>query len=75
VGAKLAIEPDSNFSFNAQYYLPRMDALMINKEGALVVKTGAAAFNPRPPTLNNSGMKIADIYVPPYPSLTFQEAE
>ena len=75
VGAKLAIEPDSNFSFNAQYYLPRMDALMINKEGALIVKTGAAAFNPRPPTLNNSGMKIADIYVPPYPSLTFQEAE
>ena len=48
---------------------------MINKEGALIVKTGAAAFNPRPPTLNNSGMKIADIYVPPYPSLTFQEAE
>lgn len=75
VGPKIAIEPDSNFSYNAQYYLPRMDALLISKEGALITKVGSATINPKPPTLNNAGLKIADIYVPPYPSLTFSEAE
>jgi hypothetical protein len=72
---KLAIEPDSSFTFNVEYYLPRADALLITKEKRVVVKSGAPAFNPKPPILNNSGMKIADIVVPPYPSLTFQEAE
>jgi len=75
VGSKVALEPDSNFTFNVQYYLPRSDALLITKEGQLIVKSGAPSNNPKPPILNNSGLKIADIYVPPYPSLTFQEAE
>ena len=73
--AKFALEPDSSFTFNAQYYLPRSDALLITKEGQVVVKSGAPSNNPKPPILNNSGLKIADIFVPPYPSLTFQEAE
>ena len=73
--AKVALEPDSSFTFNAQYYLPRSDALLITREKQLIVKSGAPSNNPKPPILNNSGLKIADIYVPPYPSLTFQEAE
>ena len=73
--AKFALEPDSSFTFNAQYYLPRADAVLITKEGRVVIKSGAPSNNPKPPVLNNSGLKIADIYVPPYPSLTFQEAE
>lgn len=70
-----AIEPDSNFEYNAEFYLPRYDALLITKDGNMIVKSGTPSFNPKQPTLNNSGMKVADIYVPPYPSLTFTEAE
>jgi hypothetical protein len=72
---KAAIEPDSNFQYNAEFYLPRYDALLVTKTGALIVKSGTPSFNPKPPALNSSGLKIADIYVPPYPSLTFSEAE
>ena len=73
--AKFALEPDSSFVFNAQYYLPRSDAILITREQQVIIKSGAPSNNPKPPILNNSGLKIADVYVPPYPSLTFQEAE
>jgi len=71
----IVIEPDSNFTYNVEFYLPRYDALLITKDGSLISKSGTPSFTPKQPTLNNSGLKIADILVPPYPSLTFTEAE
>jgi hypothetical protein len=73
--AKLAVEPDTNFTYNIEYYLPRVDSLLINKDSILTVKSSAPSFNPKPPIINDSGLKIADVYVTPYPSLTFSEAE
>jgi len=72
---KVAIEPDSIFEYNAEFYLPRYDALLITKDGSLIVKSGTPSFNPKQPSINSSGLKVADILVPPYPSLTFSEAE
>jgi hypothetical protein len=74
-GANYAIEPDSNFTYNIEYYLPRVDSLIINKDSRLDVKSSVPSFNPKAPIINNTGLKIADIYVTPYPSLTFSEAE
>ena len=74
-GNPIAIEPNANFNYNVEYYLPRVDNLILNKDGALDVKQGTPAVNPVAPAINTSGLKLADIYVPPYPSLTFIEAE
>jgi hypothetical protein len=72
---KAAIEPDSNFTYNIEYYLPRVDTLIINKDGHLNVKSSVPSFKAKPPIISDTGLKIADVYVTPYPSLTFPEAE
>lgn len=74
-GAPTSFDPDSNMTYNIEYYLPRQDILIINKTGTLSVKKGEPALDPKLPIINKSGLKIAEITVPPYPSLTFKEAE
>ena len=74
-GNPISIEPNANFNYNVEYYLPRIDSLIMNKDGVLDVKYGVPAASPVTPSINTSGLKLADIYVPPYPSLTFTEAE
>lgn len=74
-GVKNAIEPDSNMTYNIEYYLPRVDSIIINKDGLLSVKSSVPSYTAKPPIIQDSGLKIADVYVTPYPSLTFSEAE
>jgi hypothetical protein len=71
----VSIEPDSNMNYNIEYYLPRRDLVFVNGDGSLSVKKGEPAADPKLPAINKTGLKIAEIYVPPYPSLTFKEAE
>lgn len=71
----VSIEPDSQFTYNVENYLPRIDSIIITKDDIAVVKQGIPSNSPKPPSINNAGLKIADIIVPPYPSLTFSEAE
>jgi hypothetical protein len=73
--SNITIDPDTHFTYNATYYLPRIDALVMTKDGVLIPKLGPSQINPQPPALNKTGLSIAQIYVPPYPSLTFTEAE
>ena len=74
-GAAVAVEPDSVFSYNITHYLPRIDALVINKDNTLSIKRGAPSVNPSPPSLDATGLRIAEVYLPPYPTLTFIEAQ
>lgn len=74
-GNNVTIDVDKPMNFNATYYLPRIDSLVITKTGLLVVKKGPPSLSPQPPSLNKTGLQIAQIYVPPYPSLTFSEAQ
>mgnify|MGYP003352782816 CR=1 FL=1 len=71
----ISIEPDSNFTYNVEYYLPRRDILVLDKNGALSVKYGLPSLDPQLPGINNAGLQLADVYVPPFPSLTFTESE
>jgi len=66
---------EENLTYDVTFYMPRSDTLMITKDGDLDVKLGLPALKPQLPTINKTGMPIANIYVPPYPSLTFKEAE
>lgn len=73
--AQVAALPDTNFTYDVEFYLPRVDYFIINKDGSLDVKKGIPDVNPVPPSLNKSGLVVAEVFVPPYPSLTFKEAE
>ncbi|CAB5221291.1 Domain of unknown function DUF4815 [uncultured Caudovirales phage] len=75
VGAQFVADTGSNFTYDVEYYLPRKDILTINKDGALVVKLGLPSLTPQTPVINKTGLALAELYVPPYPSLTFTEAE
>jgi hypothetical protein len=66
---------EENVIYDVEYYMPRIDTLVITKDGNLDIKFGEPSLKPRTPTINKTGMPIADIFIPPYPSLTFREAE
>ena len=74
-GSQFAAEPGTNFTYDVDFYLPRLDVFIINKDGSLDVKQGIPDIRPRLPSINKTGLPIAEIMVPPYPSLTFTEAE
>ena len=74
-GAQYVVDTGSNFTYDVEFYLPRKDILCITKDGSLLVKLGLPTLNPQLPVINKTGLSLAEIYVPPYPSLTFKEAE
>jgi hypothetical protein len=74
-GSQFVAEPGTNFTYDIEFYLPRLDVLLINKDGSLDVKQGIPSIRPRLPSINKTGLPIAEIAVSPYPSLTFTEAE
>ena len=74
-GNPISIEPNANFVYNAIYYLPRVDNLVLNSRGSIDAKLGTPSLKPSSSPINTSGINLATIYVPPYPSLTFIEAQ
>lgn len=68
-------EPDSTFTGDFEYYLPRYDVVTMDVAGKVLVKSGQSAAIPKVPYIENDVMPIAEVFVPPYPSLTVKEAE
>jgi hypothetical protein len=73
-GAHLA-EVDSNFECDLEYYLPRYDVLTINKNADLAVREGLPQIKPIVPFNDSDSSVLAEIYVPPFPSLTIREGD
>jgi len=68
-------EPDSTFTGDFEYYLPRYDIVTMDVAGKIIAKNGQSAVIPKVPYIENDVMPIAEVFVPPYPSLTVKEAE
>lgn len=60
--------PSSAFTTDVEYYLPRVDRLFINKFGDMTIKEGVSEIPAKPPVLKQ-GMQIAEIRIPPFPSI------
>jgi hypothetical protein len=60
--------PASAFTTDVEYYLPRVDRLFINKFGDMAIREGVSEIPAKPPVLKQ-GMQIAEIRVPPFPSI------
>lgn len=56
------------FTTDVEYYLPRTDRLYISKNGTMKIVEGVSDIPSRPPVLKE-GMQIAEIRIPPYPSI------
>lgn len=65
--------PAQNMQADINYYLPRYDLFYVDDVGFMHIKEGAPADNPMQPVNPSSGMPIATLFVPPYPSLTSDE--
>ena len=62
--------PNKELVADYEYYLARKDLLMIDASGEIVLKSGTPAETPIPPADPSVGMVLADISIPPFPSLT-----
>jgi hypothetical protein len=66
--------PNQNFEFDYQYYLPRIDKVSLNSQGAMETIQGAPGTSPLTPKDKDDAMTLASIMVPAYPSLSTKEA-
>lgn len=63
--------PNQSFIYNVQYYLGRVDKLMLNSYGSYSIVEGTPSETPIAPADKSDTMTLATISVPPYPSLAF----
>lgn len=74
-GGDLVISaPNKSFECDIEYYLPRMDKLVITEAGYLQVKHGTPSSRPMPPASGPGELTLGLISIPPFPSLTPSEA-
>ena len=67
---KLFPAPDSEVSFNAEYYLARTDRVIAKKTGSFEIMEGAPVVtDPRPPRKPADSVTLAIVTTNPYPSL------
>jgi hypothetical protein len=68
-GIRLAA-PDSDIKVDYSFYLARRDIVTLDKNGEFNVIKGEPAITPISPNVPDNVMGIANIYVPPYPSIS-----
>ena len=57
---------NSNFQYDFEYYLGRVDMVFLTSDGEFKVISGAPAENPNAPKPIDNAMKLAEISLPPY---------
>lgn len=72
-GGHYLIAPDNNFTADFEFYLPRIDLVVIDSTGVFGVVKGIASPSPRAPFVENDQSVFAEVYVPAYPTATKRE--
>lgn len=68
-------QPESLFTTNLSHYLGRTDRIALDTNGNIVIREGQPGINnPPPPQEQAKTMTLALLKVPPFPSLTMNEA-
>ena len=62
--------PTESYTTDAEYYLQRIDKVVISEKGNIDVIKGAARLDPRAPVAPITVMELGQITIPPYPSLS-----
>ncbi|AKF13370.1 VrlC protein [Sinorhizobium phage phiN3] len=66
--------PNKHVVSSYQYYIGRQDRVMMMEDGSIEVIQGIASELPTVPSELDSGMTIATLNLPPYPSLSYSYA-
>lgn len=67
--------PDSEFSTDLAYYLPRIDRVMMNSDGQVKIIEGEASLTPVPPLAKEDLMNLGTVRITQYPTLSPYEAK
>ena len=62
----LVLTPNESSTVGYSYYLPRIDKIVLNKNGSLTLIKGTSALNPKEPGSIDNTMEIATIELPAY---------
>lgn len=68
-GARMAMVNSPVF-VDYSYYLARRDLILIKTDGTFTSIQGAPGLNPVSPVAPDTAMALAQVYVPPYPSIS-----
>jgi len=66
INPTLVVAPNESSLIGYDFYLPRIDKVVLNKEGAFSVIKGASAENPKAPSNSDDAMEIGTISLPAY---------
>lgn len=64
--SKYILAPDENIIVSYDYYLGRIDRVLLNSDGTFEVTQGIPSDNPVPPSIKANTLDIATVYIPPY---------
>ena len=65
-GGSIIQRPTDPIELDYDYYLPRIDKLLVTKDKEFKVLTGVPSLTPQVPTENEDSMAIYTMYLPPY---------
>jgi hypothetical protein len=65
---------DENFTSDLLYYLPRIDRVVMGKDGKKKVVKGIPGDTPVPPLEPAESITLSTMYIPPFPSLSLENA-
>ena len=57
---------NKNLNASYSYYLPRIDRLFLDKDGAFIINKGVPSLSPKVPNGLDSSLEIGTIYIPAY---------
>ena len=66
VNPTLVVSPGESSLVGYDFYLPRIDKVVLNKEGFFSIIKGTSAINPKEPANVDDAMEIGSIYLPAY---------
>jgi hypothetical protein len=66
--------PDATFTSDAIYYLPRVDRVVMGKDGKKKVIQGISSDKPFPPSEPAESMTLSLLNITPYPSLSLENS-
>lgn len=61
--------PGTNFVYDYSYYLARRDVIVVDRDGDFSAIQGQPEVNPLFPSIPSNYMGIANVFVPPYPTI------
>ena len=60
------IDAYSPITFNLEYYIPRIDSVIVNKTGSFSILNGVAALDPKKPSIPDNAMELYTLNIAPY---------